>query len=93
MSTSTHVIIQMMGRAIFPLQQMTQGLVGKDGDILSWRSWDKLLRGVLEFCLGLFCFVFFSPGFHFGFNLCFVVKPAICRRLELLAEPEQGSPP
>lgn len=67
MSTSTHVIIQTMGRAISPLQQMTQGLVGKDSDILSWRSWDKLLRGVLEFCLGLFCFVLFFPWISFWF--------------------------
>lgn len=55
---------------------------------LRFRSCVKALRGILGVCLG-----FFLLGFGLVLTICFVIKPAICCRLELLAEPEQGSPP
>lgn len=57
---------------------------------LRFRSCVKPLRGILEVCLVL---VFCLLGFVLVLTVCFVVKPAICCRLELLAELEQGSPP
>lgn len=56
--------------------------------LLRFRLCVKPLGGILDVCWG-----FVLLGFVLVLMICFVVKPAICCRLELLAELEQGNPP